>query len=993
MGRDRCRKHQRRSIVALAAAVTMLALAGATPALANTDLFVNHASGTDAGTCQTSAAACKTISYAVTQERLAADIATIHVAAGTYPEDLALNGSDTGLTITGAGSGTDAGANTIIQGIADANATIATSSSGALALAHLRVASSSTDTGGGVTGTQTELAVNDVAVDVEGTGPGLEENADIDATGGAITLANITDTANAVQAAGQVSVAGTPIDVKGNGHGILNVGGPVTVRNGPITIEGTVGSSDAVSNSGGAVSIDSSPIDVSGLGYGVSNNIGAVTVVNSPITLEAATGFGYGVSSSGGSVTVAGSPIDVHGTGYGVNANGGALTLTKSPVTLELPTGTGYGVNNNGGTIAIDSSPIDIRGTGYGVNDNSAALTLTNSPVTLENASGSGYGVNDNSGSIAVTGSAIDVRGTGFGINDNSGAITVANSPVTLEDVTGTGTGISDNGGSLTVDSSAIDVRGTGVGLTNTSSTTTLRGISVTMENPASSSVAIQSSSGRMSLSGSTVSGGWAGSDVVTSGSVSIADSTLTSGPTPANPLSSFSNAIAGREVSIVRSTLQEQSPTKPAISAGNVDTTLDSSLILGGSTSLFGTTGGFVRSTNVVSSTVDAGALGTRDAGPIAALTATSDNTAGSRMLVNVQGSVLVEPPAATRAGTNGTSIVNCSTTEVPGTTQAATAALGTISCATGVNGNTSTASPAAIFANPGTDYAPNPAFSGVDSVPESAIVIPGGGAPSATDLKGHPRVINGVGTCLPGTRDKGAIELSGHSGVVPAPAIAGPATVTRGVLASFSGSAPNAPGAGLTWSSSDGGTGAGPAFGHTFAATGTDTVTLTATGAAGCTGTTSATINVRAPAVVSRAALSKLKLTPASFFAATSGATVAKTKAKPKVKRTFGTVITYLDTKVAKTTFTVTYKSTGRRRGKSCVKTTKANGKAKHCTLTVKAGTFVHTDKAGSNKLRFSGRIGGHKLAKRAYRLTAVPRTSAGLGRSVGASFHIKG
>jgi len=56
------------------------------------------------------------------------------------------------------------------------------------------------------------------------------------------------------------------------------------------------------------------------------------------------------------------------------------------------------------------------------------------------------------------------------------------------------------------------------------------------------------------------------------------------------------------------------------------------------------------------------------------------------------------------------------------------------------------------------------------------------------------------------------------------------------------------------------------------------------------------------------------------------------------------------------------------------------------------VTVATFTHTDSAGANRLHFSGRVHGRRLAPRAYRLTATPRNSAGKsGRPVSATFTI--
>jgi hypothetical protein len=55
------------------------------------------------------------------------------------------------------------------------------------------------------------------------------------------------------------------------------------------------------------------------------------------------------------------------------------------------------------------------------------------------------------------------------------------------------------------------------------------------------------------------------------------------------------------------------------------------------------------------------------------------------------------------------------------------------------------------------------------------------------------------------------------------------------------------------------------------------------------------------------------------------------------------------------------------------------------------VTIGTFSHTDAAGAVSFRLTGRVRGHKLAKRAYRLEATPTNPAGKGQPVSATFTI--
>ncbi len=133
-----------------------------------------------------------------------------------------------------------------------------------------------------------------------------------------------------------------------------------------------------------------------------------------------------------------------------------------------------------------------------------------------------------------------------------------------------------------------------------------------------------------------------------------------------------------------------------------------------------------------------------------------------------------------------------------------------------------------------------------------------------------------------------------------------------------------------------------------------------------------------------------SALLLLPARFRAATRGATLLASSAHD------GTLISYSDSQAATTTFSVLRSARGVRSGHACVappRHRRAGRRYKSCTRYVTVGSFTHIDKAGANQVRFSGRLHGHALAPRAYRLTATPRSAAGLsGVAVGAVFTIK-
>jgi hypothetical protein len=94
----------------------------------------------------------------------------------------------------------------------------------------------------------------------------------------------------------------------------------------------------------------------------------------------------------------------------------------------------------------------------------------------------------------------------------------------------------------------------------------------------------------------------------------------------------------------------------------------------------------------------------------------------------------------------------------------------------------------------------------------------------------------------------------------------------------------------------------------------------------------------------------------------------------------------VTYRLSEPATTIVSVQKRTTGVRKGRSCVKRTRRlHGRA--CTRWVAVrGSIKHADAAGIVKLRFTGRIGGHKLAPGRYRLVITAVDAAGNRSKVG-------
>jgi hypothetical protein len=131
--------------------------------------------------------------------------------------------------------------------------------------------------------------------------------------------------------------------------------------------------------------------------------------------------------------------------------------------------------------------------------------------------------------------------------------------------------------------------------------------------------------------------------------------------------------------------------------------------------------------------------------------------------------------------------------------------------------------------------------------------------------------------------------------------------------------------------------------------------------------------------------AAVSRLRINPHTFPAATRGAGIGRAR-----KRRSGTTVSYRDTQAATTTLTVLQPARGIRRGRSCVKPRRGQ-RGSRCTRYVTVGKFTHRDRAGTNSFHFSGRVRGRKLKPGSYRLQAVPRFAGRNGRAVTNSFRV--
>ena len=162
----------------------------------------------------------------------------------------------------------------------------------------------------------------------------------------------------------------------------------------------------------------------------------------------------------------------------------------------------------------------------------------------------------------------------------------------------------------------------------------------------------------------------------------------------------------------------------------------------------------------------------------------------------------------------------------------------------------------------------------------------------------------------------------------------------------------------------------------------TGQHTLTVTATSRDGLTGRATVTYTVAAP--IPR--VSRLQVKPRSFQAATKGKAIID-----RIEN--GTTITYRDTLAAHTTLRVYHEVRGVKRGRKCVAPPgpKQQGNGKPCTRLILVGSFKHHDNAGTNRLRFGGRIDGRALSPGGYELKATANLNGQRSRTISSSFTI--
>ncbi|MDX6699514.1 MAG: hypothetical protein QOE65_2911 [Solirubrobacteraceae bacterium] len=133
-----------------------------------------------------------------------------------------------------------------------------------------------------------------------------------------------------------------------------------------------------------------------------------------------------------------------------------------------------------------------------------------------------------------------------------------------------------------------------------------------------------------------------------------------------------------------------------------------------------------------------------------------------------------------------------------------------------------------------------------------------------------------------------------------------------------------------------------------------------------------------------VARSVLSALRVVPNAFLAAASGASATAAT---------GTTISYRASESGTTRFTVQRPASGRRSRGRCVRPARGLRNRPRCIrwITLR-GSFSHVDVAGANRLHFTGRLRGRRLAPGRYRLAARSSNAAGAGQAVYRTFRVR-
>jgi len=299
---------------------------------------------------------------------------------------------------------------------------------------------------------------------------------------------------------------------------------------------------------------------------------------------------------------------------------------------------------------------------------------------------------------------------------------------------------------------------------------------------------------------------------------------------------------------------------------------------------------------------------------------------------------------------------------------------------------------------------------FDGTNNVVQAAVRPAGGSFSAPVDLSAPGQGAFGPQVAMDQAGDAVAVweRFNGANEIVQAAGYDAASPQLRGLAVPATGVAGRpvsflvapldvwSPLASTSWVFGDGASAAGVAPTHIYTAPGTFSVSVSATDTLANSATATRTITITpeppSPGVsgsgvrTPRAAVTRLRLNPAAFRAAKSGRSV-----KAAAVRT-GTRVSYAVNVATSVRFTVQRANRGRRVGRRCLETSRANRTRKRCThFTRVPGSFTRARTAGLDRFAFTGRLAGRALRAGRYRLLATPTANPRTGTTARRGFRI--
>jgi filamentous hemagglutinin family protein len=470
---------------------------------------------------------------------------TLNLGAGTYqePSTIAL---DSSLTLNGAGA-----ENTILDGSNVSFGAIEVLEGQTVILSNLTIANATHFGDGGAISNEGDLTIansiirNNIAINSEvgGNGGGIANSgtlrlidsqvveniaegvvfsvAPFGALGGGIynegtlevTRSNISNNTTQVTTGEQV----------GEGGGIFNAGGTVTINNSTLSNNRAGANGGAISSALGTITVSNQSnlvnnTAIAGSGGGISSFQDSLAIDNSTLSNNEAATEGGGISAFSSIVNISnGTEISDNtaiGSGGGIDSLDSTLTVENSTITGNLAGDFGGGINNLNSTLTVIDS------------------TISNNESQLDSGGGGGI---ENNGDGTISGSLISgntAAGFGGGIR-NFGFLTISNSTIS-GNTANLGGGIDSDGNLFIFDSTLSGNQGTlnGGAIANgtDNSSIFISGSTISDNIAVGRGGGIEFVGGTLDIFNSTISGNQAdtGGGISNTGNLNIANSTLT---------------------------------------------------------------------------------------------------------------------------------------------------------------------------------------------------------------------------------------------------------------------------------------------------------------------------------------------------------------------------------------------------------------------------------------------------------------------------------